>query len=118
MVGLKNSDHCDPDDPFVRALAPGRANGLLVGGCLSDLLFTMGTSWEFNLDDAVFVFEEVGSSPHGIDRALLQLTQAGKFERVRGVVIGDLTGAVVRPGHIRRRLKKCWRSVLARSVCR
>ena len=62
-----------------------------MGGCLSDLLFTMGTPWEFNLDDAIFVFEEVGSSPHGIDRALLQLSQAG-IERVKGVVIGDLTG--------------------------
>jgi muramoyltetrapeptide carboxypeptidase len=82
----------NPDDPFVRALAPGKASGRLVGGCLSDLLFTMGTPWEFNLDDAIFVFEEVGSSPHGIDRALLQLNQAGKFERVKGVVIGDLTG--------------------------
>jgi muramoyltetrapeptide carboxypeptidase len=82
----------NPDDPFVRALAPGKASGRLVGGCLSDLLFTMGTPWEFNLDDAIFVFEEVGSSPHGIDRALLQLSQAGKFERVKGVVIGDLTG--------------------------
>ena len=62
----------DPDDPYVRALAPGKACGRLVGGCLSDLLFTMGTPWEINLDDAIFVFEEVGSSPHGIDRALLQ----------------------------------------------
>ncbi|HEX9133524.1 MAG TPA: LD-carboxypeptidase [Ktedonobacteraceae bacterium] len=82
----------NPDDPFVRALAPGKASGRLVGGCLSDLLFTMGTPWEFNLDDAIFVFEEVGSSPHGIDRALLQLSQAGKLEHVQGVVIGDLTG--------------------------
>jgi muramoyltetrapeptide carboxypeptidase len=80
----------DPDDPYVRALAPGKASGRLVGGCLSDLLFTMGTPWELNLDDAIFVFEEVGSSPHGIDRALLQLTQAGKFEHVRGVIVGDL----------------------------
>ncbi len=82
----------DPDDPYVRALAPGKASGRLVGGCLSDLLFTMGTPWEVNLDDAIFVFEEVGSSPHGIDRALLHLTQAGKFERVRGIVVGDLVG--------------------------
>lgn len=81
----------NPDDPFVRALAPGRASGQLVGGCLSDLVHTLGTPWEFNLDDAIFVFEEVGSSPHGIDRVLLHLTQAGKFERVRGIVIGDLT---------------------------
>ena len=80
----------DPDDPFVRALAPGKASGRLVGGCLSDLLFTMGTPWELNLKDAIFVFEEVGSSPHGIDRALLQLDQAGKLKDIRGVVIGDL----------------------------
>jgi muramoyltetrapeptide carboxypeptidase len=82
----------NPDDPFVRALAPGKASGRLVGGCLSDLQHTMGTPWEFTLDDAIFVFEELGSSPHGIDRALLQLSQAGKFERVRGVVVGDLEG--------------------------
>jgi muramoyltetrapeptide carboxypeptidase len=81
-----------PDDPFVRALAPGKAGGRLVGGCLSDLQHTMGTPWEFTLDDAIFAFEEAGSSPHGIDRALLQLSQAGKFERVRGVVVGDLEG--------------------------
>jgi muramoyltetrapeptide carboxypeptidase len=80
----------DPDDPFVRTLAPGRASGRLVGGCLSDLLFTMGTPWELNLDDAIFVFEEVGSSPHVIDRSLLQLSQAGKLEGIRGVVVGDL----------------------------
>jgi muramoyltetrapeptide carboxypeptidase len=80
----------NPDDPFVRALAPGKASGRLVGGCLSDLLFTMGTPWEINLDDAIFVFEEVGSSPHGIDRALLQLSQASKLDTVQGIVVGDL----------------------------
>ncbi len=83
---------CNPDDPFVQTLAPGQATGRLVGGCLADLMYTMGTPWELDLDDAIFVFEEIGSSPHGIDRALLQLTQAGKFKRVRGVVIGDLVG--------------------------
>jgi muramoyltetrapeptide carboxypeptidase len=80
----------DPGDPFVRALAPGKASGRLVGGCLSDLLHTMGTPWELNLDDSLFLFEEVGASPHGIDRALLQLLQAGKLQRVRGVIVGDL----------------------------
>lgn len=80
-----------PDDPFVRALAPGKASGQLVGGCLSDLIHTLGTPWEVNLDDTIFAFEEVGSSPHGIDRMLLHLSQAGKLKRVRGVVVGDLS---------------------------
>jgi muramoyltetrapeptide carboxypeptidase len=80
----------DPDDPFVRALAPGTAGGRLVGGCLSDLLLTMGTPWEFDLDGAIFVFEEVGASPHRIEYELVQLAQAGKLSGVRGVVVGDL----------------------------
>ena len=80
----------DPDDLFVQSFAPGKASGRLVGGCLSDLSFTMGTPWELNLEDAIFVFEEVGSSPHTIDRALLQLEQASKLKSIRGIVIGDL----------------------------
>lgn len=80
----------DPSDPFIHALARGKASGRLVGGCLSDLLHTMGTPWELNLDDAIFVIEEVGIGPHGIDRSLLQLSQAGKLQRVRGVIVGDL----------------------------
>ncbi len=82
----------DPGDPWVRAIAPGTASGRVVGGCLSDLLETMGTPWELDLDDAIFLFEEVGSSPHGLERKLVQLAQAGKLAGVRGVVVGDLTG--------------------------
>ena len=82
----------NPDDPFLRVIAPGKASGRLVGGCLSDLMHTLKTPWEFNLEDAIFVFEEIGSSPHGIERALLQLIQAGKLQGVRGIAIGDLVG--------------------------
>jgi muramoyltetrapeptide carboxypeptidase len=82
----------DPENPFVRAIAPGVASGRLVGGCFSDLLFTMGTPWEVDLEGAIFLFEEVGSSPHSIERGLVQLAQAGKLRGVRGVVVGDLTG--------------------------
>jgi muramoyltetrapeptide carboxypeptidase len=82
----------DPEDTFVRALAPGRATGRLVGGCLSDLLQTMGTPWELNLDGAVFVFEEIGGSPQHLESLLVQLSLAGKLADVRAVVVGDLAG--------------------------
>jgi muramoyltetrapeptide carboxypeptidase len=82
----------NPEDAFVGKLAAGKASGRLVGGCLSDLIHTLGTPWEVNLEGAIFIFEEVGSSPHGIDRALLHLTQAGILKGIRGVVVGDLTG--------------------------
>ena len=82
----------DEDDPFLQTLAPGRASGRLAGGCLSDLVHTMGTPWEIDLDGALFFFEEVGAGPHSIDRALLQLEQAGKLRSVRGIAIGRLAG--------------------------
>jgi muramoyltetrapeptide carboxypeptidase len=53
-------------------------------------MHTLGTPWELDLDKAIFVFEEVGGSPHTIDRALLQLTQAGKLETLQGVIVGHL----------------------------
>jgi muramoyltetrapeptide carboxypeptidase len=80
----------NPQDPFLLPIAAGKASGRLVGGCLSDVMHTLGTPWEIDLNGAIFAFEEVGSSPHHIDRDLLQLTQAGKFVGLRGVAIGSL----------------------------
>jgi muramoyltetrapeptide carboxypeptidase len=82
----------NPTDAFIGILAGGQASGRLIGGCLSDLIHTLGTAWEVDLDQAIFVFEEPGSSPHAIERALLHLTQAGKLKNVRGVIVGDLSG--------------------------
>ena len=82
----------DPERLDVIAIAGGRASGRLAGGCLSDLVHTIGTPWEPDLRGAVFFFEEVGLAPIQIDRALLHLEQAGKLEGVRGVVVGELAG--------------------------
>jgi muramoyltetrapeptide carboxypeptidase len=74
------------------AIAGGKATGRLVGGCLMDFIYTVGTPWEVDLHDAIFFFEEVGNAPIRIDRALLYLEQTGKLEDVRGVVVGELAG--------------------------
>ena len=84
----------DPERLGVIAIAGGRASGRLAGGCLSDLVHTIGTPWEPDLPGAVFFFEEVGRAPIQIDRALLHLEQAGKLEGVRGVVVGELAGSM------------------------
>src|SRR5207237_10774460 len=70
----------DSDRLNVIAIAGGRASGRLVGGCLSDFVYTLGTAWEPDLDGGIFFFEEVGSAPIRIDRALLHLDQIGKLE--------------------------------------
>lgn len=82
----------DPERLNVTAIEGGKASGRLVGGCLSDLIYTIGTPWEPELDGAILFFEEVGRAPIQIDRALLYLEQIGKLEGVRGVVVGELAG--------------------------
>ena len=82
----------DRDRLTVVSIAGGTATGRLVGGCLVDFLYTLGTAWEPDLDGAVFFFEECNSAPIQIDRALLHLVQTGKLDGVRGIVVGELAG--------------------------
>ena len=76
----------------VMSIAGGRASGRLVGGCLVDFIYTIGTPWEPDLDSAIFFFEDVNNAPIRIDRALLYLEQIGKLDGLRGVVVGELAG--------------------------
>src|SRR3954447_16249895 len=80
----------DPDDPYVRAIAPGRVTAPLVGGCLWLLLQTMGTPWEVELDGCILFFEDVDAPPWYVDGMLTQLGQAGKLGQVAGVVVGEM----------------------------
>lgn len=82
----------DRDRLSVMSIAGGRASGRIVGGCLVDFIYTIGTPWEPDLDGAIFFFEEVGTAPIRIDRALLYLEQIGKLAGVRGIVVGELAG--------------------------
>ena len=82
----------DRDRLTVISIAGGRATGPLVGGCLVDFIYTIGTPWEPDLDGAIFFFEEVGAAPIQIDRALLHLEQIGKLDGLRGIVVGELVG--------------------------
>jgi len=83
----------DSDRLSLIALAPGRASGRLVGGCLVDFLYTIGTPWEIDLEGAILFFEEIGIAPIRLDRALLYLDQIGKLRGVRGIVVGELAGS-------------------------
>jgi muramoyltetrapeptide carboxypeptidase len=71
------------------ALKPGETRGRLLGGCLTLVETTIGTPWELQTDGAILVLEDRGMKPWQVDRALMHLLQAGKFEGVRGILLGD-----------------------------
>jgi muramoyltetrapeptide carboxypeptidase len=80
----------DPDDPYVRAIRPGKVTAPLVGGCLWLLMQSLRTPWEFEAEGAILFFEDVDLPPWYLDGALTQLTLAGKLVHVVGVVVGEM----------------------------
>jgi muramoyltetrapeptide carboxypeptidase len=79
---------CDCDE--VTPLAEGAAEGMLYGGCLSLLCASLGTPYEIQTEGTLLFIEDRGERPYRIDRMLMQLKLAGKFEGVRGIVFGEM----------------------------
>lgn len=71
-------------------LQRGRAQGKLLGGCLSLLVSTLGTPYEIETGGSILFLEDVNEPPYKLDRLLKQMLDAGKFKQVRGLVFGDM----------------------------
>ena len=67
----------------------GEAVGRVLGGCMTMLEATIGTPWELDTKDSILVLEDRAMKPYQVDRVLMHLKQAGKFEGVRGIVLGE-----------------------------
>jgi len=50
---------------------------------------TIGTPWELDTRDSILILEDRAMKPYQVDRVLMHLKQAGKFDGVRGIVLGD-----------------------------
>jgi muramoyltetrapeptide carboxypeptidase len=89
LAAVGNTDGGWKVDLRGEVLAAGEAEGRILGGCLTLVETTIGTPWELDTRDAVLVLEDRGMKPWQVDRGLMHLKQAGKFEGVRGIVLGD-----------------------------
>jgi muramoyltetrapeptide carboxypeptidase len=78
----------------LRTLKRGQARGTLYGGCLSILAALVGTPYEPRTEGKILFLEDTGVKPYQVDRLLWQLKQAGKFNRVRGIVFGEMIDCV------------------------
>lgn len=79
---------------FPHTVRQGKGEGLLLGGCLSVLVTTLGTPFAPDTTDAVLFIEDVGEKSYRIDRMLTHLKQAGKLAHLRGVVFGEMGGCL------------------------
>ncbi|MET8825170.1 LD-carboxypeptidase [Streptomyces sp. NPDC004610] len=73
-----------------RALVPGRADGVLLGGCLSLLAADLGTPHARpGASGGLLCLEDVGEEPYRLDRDLTQLLRAGWLDGVAGILLGS-----------------------------
>ena len=75
-----------------RAIAPGVAEGPLLGGNIALLGSLIGTPYLPSFAGAVLLIEDVGERPYRIDRLMTQLVQSGALAGLAGVAVGELTG--------------------------
>jgi muramoyltetrapeptide carboxypeptidase len=69
----------------------GSAEGVLIGGNLTMICNSIGTSSEINTKERILFLEEVGEFIYHLDRMLIHLKRAGKFDALAGVVVGDFS---------------------------
>ncbi|MFE1798812.1 LD-carboxypeptidase [Streptomyces sp. NPDC059517] len=73
-----------------QALVPGRAAGVLLGGCLSLLASELGTPHARpSASGGLLCLEDVGEEVYRLDRYLTQLLRAGWFDGVAGILLGS-----------------------------
>jgi muramoyltetrapeptide carboxypeptidase len=81
----------------LRALRPGKASGILYGGCLTLLAASLGTPYAPQTEGKLLFLEDRDVKPYQLDRLLRQMVLAGKFEGVSGIIFGEMVDCVA-PG--------------------
>ena len=69
----------------------GKTSGKAIGGNLSMICHSLGTSLEIDTNNKILILEEVDEPLYKIDRMMHQLGKAGKFEKLRALVMGCFT---------------------------
>jgi len=69
----------------------GECTGFVVGGNLSLLVDSLGTSSELNTEGKILVIEEIDEYRYKIDRMINQLKRAGKLNALKGLIVGYMT---------------------------
>ncbi len=71
--------------------AVGEVTGIVMGGNLSLLNDSLGTSTEPDTSGKILIIEEVDEYKYRVDRMMTQLKRAGKLKNLKALVVGHFT---------------------------
>lgn len=79
------------DKSIVRLQGSASVTAPLVGGNLASLTTLLGTRYDTDWSGKIVFLEDVNEPLYKIDRMLTQLSAAGKFDSVKGIILGDFS---------------------------
>ncbi|MDX1775224.1 MAG: LD-carboxypeptidase [Desulfobulbales bacterium] len=91
LATLTDSTISDIDAAKVKVLKGGKARGVLLGGNLTTLVHMIATPYEIPWDQAILFIEDIGEFPYRLDRLLTHLDQAGRLQKIRGLILGTFS---------------------------
>jgi muramoyltetrapeptide carboxypeptidase len=72
-------------------LREGNAAGRLVGGNITLLQHLIGTPYDVDTDGAILMIEDTEERWSDVDRSLYHLKRAKKFDKIRGLIVGEFS---------------------------
>lgn len=79
-----------PNELQPRILKKGNTRGSLWGGNLCLLLNRLGTPDKLNTEGTILFIEDIGEYHYRFDRMMVQMRNAGMFDNIMGLIIGEL----------------------------
>ena len=88
---LKGGNPIPPSAPKGVCITPGKATGVVVGGCLVLICDLIGTPEQIDMTGKIVLIEDVDEAPHRVDAMLTHLRNSNSIQRAAGIVIGEMT---------------------------
>ncbi|MFC1514777.1 LD-carboxypeptidase [Candidatus Omnitrophota bacterium] len=87
--------------PHLVSFKPGKATGTLVGGNLSLIAGSIGTPYKIATSGAILFLEDIAEDLENIKKYLLRLRRAGKFKKIKGVLLGMMVDCFEAQGNLK-----------------